>query len=139
MSLDLFGFDDTATKPQTIVPRGLMNASLGFVEFWAAWPAGPRKVAKQQAINKWATLGCANNHEHIRAHVEWLKTQDDWQRGFVPQPLTYLNQQRWLDWEAPKAVQKAPDALAVIKAHVGAPMPAHVKQRIEQLRRGVAA
>lgn len=133
--LDLFGFDDAATKPQTAPPRGLMNASLGFAEFWAAWPAGPRKVAKQQALNKWATFGCANNHEHIRAHVEWLKTQNDWLCGFVPQPVTYLNQQRWLDWVPTAApAQKPPDALQTIKQHKGSPMPENVRQRLALLR-----
>lgn len=136
MSLDLFGFDDAATKPQTAVSRGVMNASLGFAEFWAAWPAGPRKVAKQQAINKWATFGCANNHEHIRAHVEWMKKQEDWLRGFVPQPVTYLNQQRWLDWTPPAVIQKAPDALSVIRQHKGAPMPENVRQRLAAIRQG---
>jgi hypothetical protein len=29
------------------------------------------------------------------AHVEALKASGDWQRGYVPAPLVYLNQRRW--------------------------------------------
>lgn len=70
-------------------------------------------------------------------HVEWMKTQDDWKKdggGFVPMPVTYLNQQRWLDWVAPKPVKSAPDVLETLKAHKGAPMPAAIRDRINQLR-----
>jgi hypothetical protein len=130
--LDMFG--DTATVPQGQIARGILNAMHGFNEWWKSWPAGPRKVAKQQCINKWAKFGCANNASHIQAHTEWLKTQDDWLRGFVPMPVTYLNQQRWLDWEAPVITSK-PDALTVILAHKGAPMPESVRARIAELKK----
>jgi len=132
--LDLFGEDDSATKPQTIPAKGVLNAALGFPEFWKAWPSGPRKVAKQQCLNKWASYGCANNYAHIVMHVEWMKGQDDWLRGFVPQPATYLNQQRWLDW-SPPVVKQQINVLETIKAHKGAPMPQAVRERIQQLRR----
>lgn len=136
--LDLFG--DTITAPTTKPAKGVENAAAGFLEFWAAWPAGARKVAKQQALNKWATLGCADSAAHILAHVEWMKKRPDWQKdggSFVPMPCTYLNQQRWADWEAPKPVPRQPDVLAQIKAHKGAAMPAAVKARLAELRRSV--
>jgi hypothetical protein len=133
---DLFG--DEVTAPQTITAKGIENAAKGFPEFWAAWPSGPRKVAKQQCLNKWASFGCANNAEHIVMHVEWMKTQDDWKKdggSFVPMPATYLNQQRWLDWVAPAPVKAQPDALQAILSHKGAPMPNNVKQRLAELRK----
>lgn len=136
--LDLFG--DTITAPTSVPKKGVENAAAGFAEFWAAWPSGPRKVAKQQALNKWASFGCADNAAHILAHVEWMKTQADWQKdggSFVPMVLTYLNQQRWVDWEAPKPVPKQPDALATILNHKGAPMPQDVRDRLKALRQSV--
>ena len=135
--LDLFGFDDAATKPTVNVPKTLLNAALGFPEFWEAWPAGPRKVGKQQALDKWTTKECALRAEHIRLHVEWMKKQDDWLRGFIPMPCTYLNQQRWLDWE-PVVERPREDPVKAILAHKGAPMPASVRERIAQLRKGMA-
>lgn len=132
--LDLFG--DNITAPQTKPAKGALNAARGFPEFWAAWPTGPRKVGKQQALNKWATTGCAEYAVHICQHVEWLKTQDDWIKGFIPMPTTYLNQQRWVDWTVPAPVAPRIDVLAQLKAHKGAAMPAHVRQRIAELRQG---
>jgi len=134
--IDLFG--DTITSPTTKPPKGVENAAAGFSEFWEVWPKSTRKVAKQQCLDKWAKLGCALNAEHIRAHVEWMKTQPDWIKSngeFIPQPKTYLHQQRWLDWEPPKPTPKQPDALQTILNHKGAPMPAEVKARIEAIRR----
>lgn len=133
MMQDMFG--DTVTSPTTIPARGLLNASHGFPEFWKVWPSGPRKVAKQQCLNKWATLGCAGDATLICQHIEWLRTQDDWMRGFVPMPLTYLNQQRWVDWTPPAPVQIKPDALAVIKAHHGSKPPAAIRQKLAELRK----
>lgn len=132
---DLFG--DTVTGPTTIPAKGVLNAALGFPEFWAAWPSGPRKVAKQQCLNKWASFGCANNYQHIVMHVQWMKTQGDWQKdggSFVPMPVTYLNQQRWLDWEPPAPKKQEESPLQKILAHKGAPMPAHIKEKIDRLR-----
>ena len=129
--LDLLG--DQVTAPTGSIARGILNAMHGFDGWWKAWPAGPRKVAKQQCINKWAKYGCANNASHIIAHTEWLKTQDDWLRGFVPMPVTYLNQQRWLDWE-PVEIRHVVDVVAVIRAHKGAPMPENVRAKLAELR-----
>ncbi|MCY1233359.1 hypothetical protein D9M72_458990 [compost metagenome] len=118
--------------------KGVLNAAAGFAEFWAAWPSGPRKVAKQQCLNKWASFGCADSAAHILAHVEWMKKQADWIKdggNFVPMVLTYLNQQRWIDWEAPKPVPRQPDALQKILSHKGAPIPAHVQAKIDAIKR----
>lgn len=135
--MDLFG--DAVTQPQcTALSKATINAAHGFAEFWKAWPAGTRKVGKQQALNKWARYECANSASHILAHVEWLKKQDDWLREngrFVPMPCTYLNQQRWIDWEPEPERKTQPDALAVIKAHKGAAPSAEVRQKLAELRR----
>lgn len=134
--MDLFG--DTITQPKCAgLQKRILNAAHGFVEFWKVWPSGPRKVAKQQCLNKWAKLECADHASHILAHVEWMKSQPDWQKdggSFVPQPMTYLNQQRWLDWTPEPERPKKPDALSVIKAHQGAPIPSDIREKINQLR-----
>lgn len=96
MMPDLFG--DTVTTPRGAVAKNLINAAHGFPEFWQAWPRGPRKVAKQQCLDKWAKYGCAANATHIVQHVEAMKRSEDWTKAngaFIPAPLVYLNQQRW--------------------------------------------
>lgn len=134
--MDLFGHSNTSPSCSGL-SRRMLNAAQGFPEFWAAWPSGPRKVAKQHCLNKWAKLECCERAEHILAHIEWMKNQPDWLKdagAFIPQPMTYLNQQRWADWVPEPKREKKPDALAVIKAHQGAPMPHSVREKINQLR-----
>lgn len=104
--LDLFG-DDT-TQPQTKPKSECINSAFGFKEFWDEWPSSNRKAAKQQCLNKWASLACADSAEKIRKHVAWMKTQEDWlkQNGnFIPAPLVYLNQQRWSEWSVVEPVE----------------------------------
>lgn len=110
---DLFGTD--VYKP-TGQCAPLINAAYGFADFWVAWPRGPRKVAKQQCLNKWAKYGCASNATHIIAHVEAMKRSQDWTKengAYIPAPLVYLNQQRWegepwetLDLDSKAAVER---------------------------------
>ena len=135
--MDLFG--DTITQPKVAgLKSRTVNAAHGFPEFWKAYPGGPRKVAKQQCLDKWAKLDCAESAAHILEHVEWMKTQPDWLKdagNFICAPLVYLNQQRWADWTPPPVNRvRKPDALAVIKAHKGAPIPESVRQRMAELR-----
>lgn len=110
MNTDLFG--DEVYKP-TIKLTSLLNAAHGFTDFWKAWPSGPRKVAKQQCLNKWAKYDCAKNATLICQHVESMKQSQDWIGGFVPMPLTYLNQRRW---EGVLTVEVDPDSRAGIEA-----------------------
>ena len=134
---DLFG--DSITSP-TISMKCLINTAWGFPEFWKSWPSGPRKVAKQQALNKWAKLECCKSATHIVQHVEWLKTQDDWLRGFVCQPLTYLNQQRWIDWEPVADKPKICPALAkcIAEEKITKSIPPQIRARMQELSRAVA-
>lgn len=135
--MDLFG--DQNTQPHCAgLSRRTLNAAHGFPEFWKVYPAGPRKVAKQQCLDKWAKLECADQASHIVAHVEWMKAQPDWLKdagNFICAPLVYLNQRRWDDWTPPPVgVQKKPTALDEIKAHKGAPIPSSVREKMNQLR-----
>lgn len=115
---DLLG--DTITSP-TVAVKSLVNAAWGFVAFWQAYPKGPRKVAKQQCLNRWAKLDCAADATFICQHVLWLKTQDDWLRDngrFICAPLVYLNQQRWVDWEVVEVKAKPERCQALIDADI---------------------
>jgi hypothetical protein len=114
------------------------TAAAGFAEFWKAWPSGSRKVAKPQCLKKWEKYACSGQRAHILAHVEHMKSNADWlkdQGAYIPQPLTYLNQQRWIDWAPEPVREKKPDALQVIKEHKGAPIPQSVRDQLASLRR----
>jgi len=125
---DLFGAEVTEKTP----------ADLGFSEFWKAWPPGSRKVAKPQCLKKWEKYACFSQRVQILGHIEHMKTQPDWIKdngAFIPQPLTYLNQQRWIDWTPEPVRVNRPDALETIKAHKGAPIPQAVREKMAMLRR----
>lgn len=67
----------------------------GFVEFWKAWPSGERKVAKSKCFAVWQRKKLDSSLGEILAHVEAMKASDSWKNGYVPMPMTYLNESRW--------------------------------------------
>ena len=112
----------------------------GFDRFWAAWPKHPRKGAKAACLAKWAKTYCETQADQIIKHVEWLKTTEQWKKdggAYIPAPLVYLNQQRWDGAEIPE--EKKPVTMAdQYRERVASavPMPEHIRQKLEQLRRG---
>jgi len=74
-----------------------INTSSKFDEFWNAWPASKRKVAKAECQKKWAKAGLDSVAETIISQVNILKVTEQWTGGFEPAPLTYINQRRWED------------------------------------------
>lgn len=134
--MDLFG--DTFTQPHCAgLQKRLLNAAHGFTEFWDAWPRHTRKVAKQQCLDKWARLHCADEATLIVAHVRWMQTQDDWLRDqgrYIPAPLVYLNQRRWDGWEPEPERPKRADPLEEIKNHKGSAIPPEIRAKMAQLR-----
>jgi uncharacterized protein YdaU (DUF1376 family) len=73
------------------------TTSTRFDEFWSAWPASKRKVAKAECQKKWAKAGLDSVAEAIIAQVNILKVSEQWTGGYEPAPLTYINQRRWED------------------------------------------
>lgn len=118
-----------------------------FESFWAAWPKSFRKGGKSVCKARWVKGmydGCA---DQIVKHVEWMKTTDAWRKdngAFIPAPLVYLNQQRWDGAEIPEGFvinQREADRVdpALVKIAQdrakAAPMPDHIRERLQQLRR----
>lgn len=68
-----------------------------FEEFWSIWPTGPRKINKTGCRDKWEVHGLNDVAKQILTHVRAMKQTQQWKEGFVPAPMTYLNQSRWLD------------------------------------------
>lgn len=66
-----------------------------FESFWAEWPSHERKGAKAQCLAVWKRKGFDASAVRILDHVRAMKSSDGWIRGFIPAPLTYLNQARW--------------------------------------------
>ena len=118
---------------------------MNFEDFWTAWPKSVRKGAKSQCKAKWDKLGLDMQADTVIAHVNYMKTTDQWKKSegaFVPAPLVYLNQQRWDGAEIPEinvnlTVQYKDPALAKIEAdrEKATVMPENIRQKLRDLTR----
>ena len=71
----------------------------GFDRFWSAWPSSSRKVNKQACKTRWLAEKLEDQADAIVEHVEACKLSQDWTKDggrFVPAPLVYLRQDRFL-------------------------------------------
>jgi uncharacterized protein YdaU (DUF1376 family) len=81
------------------------STSVGFTEFWQAYP---NKTGKGAAEKSWQKQ--QPDLATVLAALAWQTKQDAWtkdQGNFIPHPATYLNQRRWEDEQPvtkPKAV-----------------------------------
>ena len=64
----------------------------GFHEFWKAYP---KKVGKDAAIKMWQRK--KPKVDLIINALKWQIKHDQWQKGIIPNPATYLNEGRWQD------------------------------------------
>lgn len=88
------------TKPAT------SKSAERFDEFWSAWPSHQRKVAKAKCLSMWVRKNLDKSANEILAHVEAMKCSKDWIKNggeFIPAPLVYLNQERYLAPTGPTA------------------------------------
>ena len=69
--------------------------SHGFEDFWRVYP---RKEGRAACLKKWEQKKLDPLSSLIVAHVQKRAKEDKkWRDGFVPMPLTFLNQERWTD------------------------------------------
>ena len=77
-----------------------------FEEFWKCYPT---KKGKKPAREAWMRKGLDARADQIIGDVQVRAgTDSDWLRGYVPNPLTYINQERWEDEIKRNAPQGAP-------------------------------
>ena len=86
----------TSTSNKTTKDIATKVADSAFEEFWQSYP---KKVGKGQAQKTWDKLKIKVIDE-ILASLKWQRVCEQWQKDggqFIPNPSTYLSQQRWLD------------------------------------------
>jgi hypothetical protein len=71
-----------------------------FDVFWEQWP---RKQQKADALRAWMKIPISEYAE-IAASLEKWRKSDQWTRGVIPHPATWLNQKRWQDEDIPQFV-----------------------------------
>jgi len=69
------------------------DANGAWSEFWKAYP---RKTAKQTALKAWRKVK-ATEIPAVMAALETHKTSEQWLRGVIPHPATWIHQRRWED------------------------------------------
>ncbi len=75
-----------------------------FEEFWTAYP---KKAKKKESLKIWKARQLDNKADTLIADVENRKANDGrWLEGFVPDPTTYLRNDRWDDELEPRRAPK---------------------------------
>lgn len=76
------------------------RSALRFAEFWAVYP---KRVGKKKSLAKWKAKGLDSQADTIISDVQRRSTEDGrWLDGFIPDPLTYLDGERWEDELQPR-------------------------------------
>lgn len=69
-----------------------------FEEFWNEYP-NIRKTNKKGCMEKWEKKSLDDIADKIIGYVKVQKQSKQWKDGFVPAPMTLINQERWNDGE----------------------------------------
>lgn len=94
------------------------SATPGFDAFWATWPSNHRKVNKQKCLAKWIADDLEVRANEVVAHVKACARGADWTKDggqFIPAPLVYLNQERYLAAPPPPVAVKSVGSLSGIQ------------------------
>ena len=88
---------DTVKKGQKAPPL-----THRFEDFWTVYP---KKRKKKTAKEIWCRKKLSHKADTLIADIENRKLRDQqWKDGYVPDPTTYLNQERWDDELAPAVI-----------------------------------
>lgn len=80
---------------QKTTPKDNTKRHIWFDRFWDAYP---KKVKRKPSMEKWQRKNLDAKAEEIISDVKARKKRDRrWLAGFVPDPTTYLTQERWTD------------------------------------------
>jgi len=66
-------------------------------DFTIFWSAYPKKIGKDAAFKSWSKV--KPRIDNVMYALSWQQDSDQWKRGYIPNPSTYLNQGRWKDEE----------------------------------------
>lgn len=97
------GINKKLTRYQQIVKENntinnTSNNTINNSDFELFWKAYPKKVAKAEAIKSYnkKLKVLPEINKHIEIIKNWCNTEQ-WKKNFIPNPTTWLNQERWND------------------------------------------
>lgn len=77
-------------------------------DFQLFWAAFPRRQAKKDALKAWRQLKPTTaTVQAILDALRWQTQTDQWKRGIIPLPASYLRGERWTD-EGPVCACRPP-------------------------------
>jgi len=79
----------------------IIKTIVRFDDFWNEYPP-VRKTNKKGCLEKWKAKDLDLIADKIIGYVKSMKHTKQWKEGFVPAPMTLLNQERWDDGNLPK-------------------------------------
>lgn len=75
-------------------PQPPKGGDTAFEKFWASYPL---KVGKAAAKRLWDRKKLGDQLLGILSGIEKYRNSKQWREGFIPNPMTFLNQERWND------------------------------------------
>ena len=79
----------------------IIKTIVRFDEFWNLYPP-VRKTNKKGCMEKWKAKDLDLIADKVIGYVKTMKETKQWKEGFVPAPMTLINQERWEDGNMPK-------------------------------------
>jgi len=110
----------TTFEPSSEPSEEPSNTTRAFDAFWREYPEKVGKGAARLAYSKaLKRIGTQNAEAVILEGVRAANEQSDkWRRGIVPNPATWLNQDRWNDEHRPQPDPRhAPPSAKIIERH----------------------
>ena len=89
-------YNDYITDKSKIRLDKIIKPIVRFDEFWNLYPP-VRKNNKKGCLEKWQSKDLDLIADKIIGYVKVMKETKSWKEGFVPAPMTLLNQERWDD------------------------------------------
>lgn len=97
-------------EPKATVQRDAAHGSEAFERWWAVYP---KKVGKKPTVDKWKAKKLDAVVDRLVEDVEKRIAEDGrWLEGYIPNPATYLAQERWNDEIQPRRGAPQPVAAA---------------------------
>lgn len=90
--------DSCSPLPDSRIPKNNRSIPAVIDRFSEFWTAYPKKVGKKTCLGIWKRRKLDNKADLIIADITRRQSDDvKWREGFIPNPQTYLNGDRWED------------------------------------------
>lgn len=93
---DSFTITSTITSTTSSSSKSDKKEQKDMIPFETFWDMYPKKVERKKSEEKWFKLTSEEQHAII-SDIPKRKLGRQWTHGFIPNPMTYLNGERWTD------------------------------------------